>query len=105
MGEFYLNTPYYSPRGSFCDDIIICDDPEATKTEDQHPMKTHYSFQGSSAQYSTQDEAETAAKKYMASAAKGYGLSSNIAIYKAVACVKFPTPAYEVVALDDAAKA
>lgn len=77
--------------------------PIQQKEETQMAMKKYFTHSGSGTRYDTQDEATTAAKKYLDSMSKNYGTNNDIYVLEAVACVTFPIPSYEVVAL--AAKA
>lgn len=76
------------------------DEPDyEEEQEGKNPMKKHWTFTGSSKQYETRVEAEEAAKKSLDRTIKTGMCTTDIAILEAVACVKFPIPAYEVVDL------
>lgn len=77
---------------------------EPQKKEENMAMEKYFTHSGSGTKYKTQDDATIAAKKYLDSMSKNYGSNSDIYILEAVACVTFPVPAYEVVALVTPAK-
>lgn len=105
--RYGLNSPFVREsiiQGKFhCNNLVIYDDIELPNNKEETPMKKHFTFAGSSAKYDTRTDAEKAAKKYMDSCNRNYGMNSDIAIYEAVACLTFPIPAYEVVELAAAA--
>lgn len=73
--------------------------PAAQEKEENMAMKKYFTHSGSGTRYDTQEDATTAAKKYLDSMSKNYGSNSDIYILEAVACVTFPIPSYEVVDL------
>lgn len=71
----------------------------ALQLEEETTMEKYFTYSGSAKKYKTRGEAEDAAKKYMESTSKNYGINSNVDILEAIATVRFPVPNYEVVDL------